>query len=107
MNIIHNEFLTVNKKGRGRIKVISTSKIKKITATKKKRIEKDNRLEVLMSNPHSKGDGFSRSRTIFFAKKVFKKIKIIDNLRADKNIKVIIIVRAMNFKIGSFTYFLY
>lgn len=50
------------KKGRGIIKVISTSKIKKITAIKKKRIEKEIRLEVFTSNPHSNGEGFSRSK---------------------------------------------
>ena len=37
----------------GRSKVISTSKIKKITAIKKKRREKGNRADPLGSNPHS------------------------------------------------------
>ena len=50
------------RKGRGMIKVISTSKIRKITAIKKNRIEKDRRLDVFTSNPHSKGEGFSRSK---------------------------------------------
>lgn len=45
----------------GNIRAISTSKIKKIIAIKKKRREKGNRDELSGSNPHSKGDIFSRS----------------------------------------------
>lgn len=45
----------------GRIKAISTSKIKKIIVIKKNRIEKGIREEFIGSNPHSKGDDFSRS----------------------------------------------
>jgi hypothetical protein len=40
---------------------ISTSKIMKITAIKKKRDEKGSRAEFFGSNPHSNGDLFSRS----------------------------------------------
>jgi len=47
--------------GIGIIIVISTSKIKKITATKKKCSEKGSRDSDLGSYPHSKGDNFSRS----------------------------------------------
>lgn len=47
--------------GAGRISVISTSKIRKITAIKKNRSENGRRLGLLGSNPHSNGDGFSRS----------------------------------------------
>jgi hypothetical protein len=47
--------------GAGRIRVISTSKIRKITAIKKKRKENGRRPGLLGSNPHSNGDGFSRS----------------------------------------------
>lgn len=50
----------------GRIRAISTSKIKKIIAIKKKRIEKGNREEFIGLNPHSKGDVFSRSILFFF-----------------------------------------
>jgi hypothetical protein len=46
--------------------VISTSKIKKIIEIKKNRIEKGIREESMGSNPHSKGDVFSRSRIVFF-----------------------------------------
>lgn len=53
----------------GKIKVISTSKIKKIIAIKKNRIEKGSREEFIGSNPHSKGDLFSRYLKDFFANK--------------------------------------
>jgi hypothetical protein len=53
----------------GRMRAISTSKIKKIIAIKKNRIEKGRRADLLGSNPHSKGDLFSRSLIIFFANK--------------------------------------
>lgn len=46
---------------RGSNRAISTSKIRKITAIKKNRREKGNRDELLGSNPHSKGELFSRS----------------------------------------------
>jgi hypothetical protein len=47
--------------GKGIKRTISMSKIKKITASKKKRKEKGTRAELLGSNPHSKGEAFSRS----------------------------------------------
>lgn len=50
----------------GRIRAISTSKIKKIMAIKKNRIEKGRREELIGLNPHSKGDNFSRSLFFFF-----------------------------------------
>jgi len=46
--------------------VISTSKIKKITAIKKNCREKGNRADLFGSNPHSKGLLFSRSVNVFF-----------------------------------------
>ena len=46
----------------GRIKAISTSKIKKIIAIKKNRIEKGFREELKGLNPHSKGEIFSCSK---------------------------------------------
>lgn len=63
----------------GRIRVISISKIKKITAIKKNRNEKGNRAELLGSKPHSKADGFSRSNDFFWAIDEFNKIKIQGN----------------------------
>lgn len=52
----------------GKIRAISTSKIKKIIAIKKNRKEKGNRAELIGSNPHSNGDDFSRSIVAFFDK---------------------------------------
>lgn len=46
----------------GKIKAISTSKIKKIIAIKKNRIEKGVREELKGLNPHSNGDNFSCSK---------------------------------------------
>lgn len=48
-------------KGRGINKAISISKTKKITARTKKRKENGIRALPLGSNPHSKGEAFSRS----------------------------------------------
>lgn len=49
----------------GNINAISTSKIKKIMAIKKKCSENGSREELNGSNPHSKGEFFSRSLIIF------------------------------------------
>lgn len=62
---------------RGINKVISTSKIKKITAIKKNWSEKGNRAEDFGSNPHSNGDLFSRSVKVFFEIKLAINITII------------------------------
>jgi hypothetical protein len=58
--------------GIGKIIVISISKIKKITAIKKKRKENGSRAELLGSNPHSNDDGFSRECLVFCEIKEFK-----------------------------------
>lgn len=50
---------------RGRSSVISTSKIKKMTAIRKNRSEKGKRAEPLGSKPHSNGEFFSRSEMVF------------------------------------------
>lgn len=52
----------------GNNRAISTSKIRKMTAIRKKRREKGIRADDLGSNPHSNGDLFSRSRIVFFDK---------------------------------------
>lgn len=54
---------------KGSNSVISTSKIRKITAIKKNRREKGSRADPLGSKPHSNGEFFSRSMTVFFAKR--------------------------------------
>lgn len=61
----------------GRIRAISTSKIRKIIVIKKNRIEKGNRDEFIGSNPHSKGEVFSRSFIVFFDNKEAINITII------------------------------
>jgi len=45
----------------GKRRTISTSKIKKIIAKRKNRREKGSRADLIGSNPHSKGEFFSRS----------------------------------------------
>jgi hypothetical protein len=60
----------------GRIRAISTSKIKKMIAIKKNRIEKGRREEFIGLNPHSKGESFSRSEIFFFPKIVERAITI-------------------------------
>lgn len=72
--------------------MISTSKIKKITAIKKNCKEKGIREEELGSNPHSKGDLFSRSIIIFFAIKFLIKIKIKVKIKLIKKILIISII---------------
>lgn len=56
--------------------MISTSKIRKITAIKKKCNENGKRADVFGSNPHSKGDLFSRSINLFLEIIFTTKIKI-------------------------------
>lgn len=57
-NIIEGEYRSLIINGINRI--ISTSKIKKITAKRKNRIEKGERVYHVGSNPHSNGEFFSR-----------------------------------------------
>lgn len=52
----------------GNIIVISTSKIKKMTAIRKNWIENGVRGDLFGSNPHSNGLLFSRSTILFLAK---------------------------------------
>ena len=61
----------------GKINAISTSKIKKIMAIRKNRIENGIRDELRGSNPHSKGEDFSRSVVVFFDNKEAKIITIV------------------------------
>lgn len=60
----------------GKIRAISTSKIKKIIAIKKNRIEKGRREEFIGLNPHSNGESFSRSEIFFFPRIVDRAITI-------------------------------
>ena len=50
--------------GAGITRAISISNTRKITANRKNRVEKGIRADLLGSNPHSKGDDFSRSISV-------------------------------------------
>jgi hypothetical protein len=71
----------------GKIKAISTSKIKKIIVIKKNRIEKGKRDEFMGSNPHSKGDVFSRSFKDFLDNNEARYITTIATIRITIDIK--------------------
>lgn len=60
----------------GKINAISTSKIKKIIAIRKNRIENGSREEFIGLNPHSKGESFSRSAIFFLPRIVERAITI-------------------------------
>ena len=70
----------------GRIKVISTSKIKKITVIKKNCSEKGIRAEQIGSNPHSNGEGFSRSKDSFLAIRKLATMRAEGIVTADRKI---------------------
>lgn len=94
LNRVKIEFILIAGKiiGVGRIRVISTSKIRKITAIKKNRKEKGIRADLLGSNPHSKADGFSRSCVFFLAIVEFNRIRIRGNINEISRILIITIV---------------
>ncbi len=84
----------------GNIKAISTSKIKKIIAIKKNRIEKGSREELKGSKPHSNGEFFSRSRKFFFDKNEAKNITIVEiSIIININIKIMFIIYIINNKL--------
>jgi hypothetical protein len=72
--------------GIGRRREISMSKIKKTTAIRKNRREKGSRAVLVGSNPHSKGDIFSRSISVFFARIIISVAKAAIITRASQNI---------------------
>ena len=55
--------------GKGRSRTSSMSKTRKMTASRKNRIEKGSRAFVFGSKPHSNGEAFSRSLFIFRGRK--------------------------------------
>lgn len=77
----------------GKIRAISTSKIKKIIVIRKNRRENGRRDELLGSNPHSKGEHFSRSVIDFFdrieAKNIIIIVRVMVNRPISKVIKII------------------
>lgn len=58
--------LLLNAANTGNNSTISTSKIRKIMARRKNRREKGSRADFIGSNPHSKGELFSRSPVVRF-----------------------------------------
>lgn len=77
-----------NKDGiRGKIKISSTSKIKKISAIEKKRIENGRRALDLGLNPHSKGLTLSLSLKDFWPHAKPAINKKIDKIETKINIK--------------------
>ena len=80
----------------GKIKAISTSKIRKITVIRKKCKEKGIRAEDFGSNPHSNGEHFSRSINDFLDKIIDKNIIIFEIniiIKVILNIKIIIYIK--------------
>lgn len=76
--------------GMGIINVISTSKIKKITAIKKNCIENGRREALFGSYPHSNAEAFSREFLFFDEIVEFKIIKTVDRTSVKIIIKRII-----------------
>jgi len=67
---------------------ISISKIKKIIAIRKNRIEKGIREVFLGSNPHSNGDLFSWSKNLFFDNNLERVSKMALITEAIKNARI-------------------
>lgn len=94
----------------GSIIAISISKIRNNTAIKKNWIEKGDRADLLGSNPHSKGDSFSRSLFDVFEIIVHTTITIIDNKIAKvaeivtKYIILSLLLRSFDWKSKIFIY---
>lgn len=59
---------------KGKIKAISTSKIRKIIAIRKNWIENGKRLTFVGSNPHSNGEFFSLSEKVFLDSTLINRI---------------------------------
>jgi len=103
-------FLRLIIEARGRRRVISTSKMRKITAIKKNRREKGRRADPLGSNPHSKGEFFSRSVIVFLAKieEIIITAELIRRIRRVKKVAIrIIFPGSPDLLIGSQLYFIY
>jgi len=68
----------------------STSKIKKIIATKKNRKENGERLSSFVENPHSKGLPISRSNNTFWERKSRAKRRTTERAMLAKKNKIIL-----------------
>lgn len=94
--IVHDWILEIcTIEARGKSRVISTSKIKKITAIRKNRSENGNRAVPFGSKPHSKGEFFSRSEIVFFDN---KEAIIITTPEIKRIIRTAIIIRIVSSK---------
>jgi len=87
--------LCVDNIGMGISRTISISNTRKITASKKNRMENGIRAEWIGSNPHSNGDAFSR---LVFDR--FDKIHAIINTRGGMIVAVKVAIRTMYIDIG-------
>jgi len=96
----------------GRIRAISTSKIKKIIVIKKNRKEKGRREEDFGSNPHSNGDLFSRSTKVFLERieariiTINEIIIIIEAIKINEKIIYTIINRPYDWKSNILLYYI-
>lgn len=86
------KFTNLNSGIMGKIRAISTSKIKKITVIKKKCNENGIRADDFGSNPHSKGEHFSRSENVFFERIIDSNIIMLEINIIIKKIFVIRII---------------
>ena len=73
----------------GNKRTISTSKIRKMIASRKKRKEKGNRADFIGSNPHSKGELFSRSLVVRFANTQPSNITTPERIIAKRLLKIV------------------
>ena len=78
----------------GNSSTISTSKIRKIIARRKNRREKGSRADFIGSNPHSKGDLFSRSLVVRLDKTNPSSMTTTDKKIAKKALKVALNISA-------------
>lgn len=88
--------------GVGRRRVISISKIKNINLTEKKWIENLIRGFEKGSNPHSKGEDFSRSRALWILIKGIIMRTILKIVKINKiKVRVMKIILSWDFLVGS------
>jgi hypothetical protein len=96
--------------GNGRRIVISTSKIRKMMAIRKNRRENGIRLDENGSNPHSKGEDFSRLDVFFFLSREAAIMTIIETIRVNSDDMIIgriIFLIVINLMFGRHLYLIY
>ena len=80
--------------------MISTSKIRKIIAIKKNRSENGSRADPWGSNPHSKGEFFSRSVIVFLARIEDRSITTLAKMKVTIMVRKIIMIILSNCLLG-------